>query len=319
MLFRSMAYVREVKAQVGDRVQEGQSLIALDSREIDTALRRIEAQSEEVRSTIPEAESAIAAVKANAELAQTTFNRMQELFNKKSVSNQEFDEASARLKAANAAVAMAQAKRAQIDAKLKQIAQETSAAEVNRSYTAVAAPFTGTVIAKSVEPGNLAQPGAPLLTIEREGALRMEADVEESRLRSIRTGQSVAVKLDGLDRTLSARVTEIVPSVDAASHTGVVKIDLPMTAGLRSGMFGRALFTFGTRQSLVIPSASISEQGQLQSVFVVESSFAHKRLVTVGERHGDRVEVLSGLSAGESIVSPVPDGLSDGSNVEVRP
>ena len=89
--------------------------------------------------------------------------------------------------------------------------------------------------------------------------------------------------------------------------------------GLRSGMFGRALFTFGTRQSLVIPSASISEQGQLQSVFAIEGGFAHKRLVTVGERHGDRVEVLSGLSAGESIVSPVPDGLSDGSNVEVRP
>ena len=94
---------------------------------------------------------------------------------------------------------------------------------------------------------------------------------------------------------------------------------MPSRSAICSGMFGRALFTFGTRQSLVIPSASISEQGQLQSVFVVESSFAHKRLVTLGERHGDRVEVLSGLSAGESIVSPVPDGLSDGSNVEVRP
>ncbi|MEQ1883474.1 MAG: efflux RND transporter periplasmic adaptor subunit [Bryobacteraceae bacterium] len=316
---RIIGYVRDVKVQLGERVQEGQTLVTLDTREVDILIRRIEAQGEEIRSAIPEAESAIAAARANADLAQSTFNRMQELFNKKSISNQEFDEASARLKAASANVAVAQAKRSQLDAKLKQVSQEISSAEVSRSYSTVTAPFSGVVISKAVEPGNLAQPGAPLFTVEREGALRLEADVEESRLVSIRTGQSVAVMLDGLDRAITGRVAEIVPSVDAASRTGVVKIDLPMTAGLRSGMFGRARFPSGRRQSTAVPVNALVQQGQLQSIFVVEDGTAHRRLVTLGERHGERVEILSGIVNGENIVAPVPAGMADGVKVEVRP
>ncbi len=105
------------------------------------------------------------------------------------------------------------------------------ATEVTRSYAEVLAPFAGVVTAKSVEPGNLALPGAPLLTIEREGAYRLEASVEESQLAAIRVGQPVSVTLDGVDRTLDARVSEIVPAVDAASRAYIVKIDLPAIAG----------------------------------------------------------------------------------------
>ena len=102
-----MGYVREVKVQTGDRVREGQLLVTLDARDLDVNSRQAEAALEEVRSSMPEADSAVAGAKANLDLAQTTFNRMQDLFNKKSISNQEFDEASAKLKAAQAAYQMA--------------------------------------------------------------------------------------------------------------------------------------------------------------------------------------------------------------------
>jgi len=316
---RITGYVREVTAQVGDRVREGQLLVTLDARDLENTVRRAEAMGEEIRSAMPEADSAVAAAKANAELARSTFNRMQELFNKKSISNQEFDEASARVKAADATVAMAQAKRTQLDARLRQAIQEMNSAEVMRGYASVAAPFSGTVTAKSVEHGNLAQPGVPLLTIEREGAFRLEAAVDESRLGSIRTGQNVLVKLDGLDRILNARVSEIVPSVNSASRSGLVKIDLPVVAGLRSGMFGHANFSFGSRNVVAIPIGSVVDQGQLQSVFVVEGGTARVRLITLGQRQVERAEVLSGLNAGDSLIFPLPVGLLDGAKVEVGP
>ena len=107
-----MGYVREVKVQAGDRVREGQLLVTLDARDLDVNSRRAEAALDEVRSSVPEADSAVAGAKANLDLAQTTFNRMQDLWNKKSISNQEFDEASAKLKAAQAAYEMARARRA---------------------------------------------------------------------------------------------------------------------------------------------------------------------------------------------------------------
>ena len=264
-----MGYVREVKVQVGDRVREGQLLVVLDARDLDASASRAGAAREEVRSGIPEADSAVAAAKANLDLVQSTFKRMNELYEKKSISDQEFDEASAKLKAAQAGFEMARAKRTQLDSKLSQADQEVRAAQVTRSYAEVQAPFAGIVTAKSVDPGNLAAPGAPLLTIERDG-YRLEAQVEASKLSAIHPGQAVSVTLDGIDRSIDARVSEIVPAVDAASRAYIVKIDLPAEPGMRSGIFGRARFQLGGRDVLAIPAGAVTERGQLQSVFVVE-------------------------------------------------
>jgi RND family efflux transporter MFP subunit len=141
--------------------------------------------------------------------------------------------------------------------------------------------------------------------------------VDESKLGSVRVGQAVEAVLEA-DRKLNARVAEIVPSVDAASRTYIVKLDLPATPQLRTGMFGRAIFPLGTQKVVAIPQGALTERGQLQSVFVVEDGVARTRLVTTGRRTGGGVEVLSGLTAGEKVVLPVPAGLQDGGRVEVR-
>jgi len=314
-----MGYVQQVSVQVGDRVREGQPLVTLDARDLEANLRRAEAGRVEAVSALPEVENGIAAAKANYELAQATFHRIDDLASKKSVSNQEFDEASARLKAAQANYDIAQAKREQLQSKIAQAEQEQRAARIMRDYAAIAAPFAGVVTAKSVEPGNLASPGAPLLTIEREGAYRLEAEVDESKLPAVRAGHSVKVTLDALGRAFDARVSEIVPSVDAVSRAYTVKIDLPAVAQMRSGLFGKASFPLGSRQALAIPSQALQQNGQLQSVFVVANGEARTRLITAGRHFDNAVEVLSGLSAGESVVVAAPPALADGDCVEVRP
>jgi RND family efflux transporter MFP subunit len=289
----------------------------LDARDLDVNLRRAEAGGAEVQSAIPELENATAAAKANLDLAQTTFSRMKELAAKKSISNQEMDEASARLKAAEANYQMMRSRRAQITSKAAVVEQEVRAAGIMRDYARLAAPFSGVVITRTVEPGNLATPGSPLLTIEQDGLYRLEASVDESKLANVRVGQAVEAVLEA-DRKLNARVSEIVPSVDAASRTYIVKLDLPATPNLRTGMFGRAIFPLGVQKVVAVPLAAVMERGQLQSVFVVEDGVAHTRLVTTGRRTGNAVEVLSGLTAAEKVVLPVPVGLQDGARVEVR-
>jgi membrane fusion protein, multidrug efflux system len=314
-----MAYVREVKVQLGDRVREGQTLVTLDSRDQDVNARRAEAAREELRQAVPEADSAVAAAKANFDLAQSTFQRMNELFSKKSISDQEFDEATGKRKAAQANYEMMQARRRQLDSKMAQIEEDIRTAEVARSYTEITAPFAGLVTAKTVEPGILAAPGVPLLTLERDGAYRLEASVEESHLAAIHVGQPVRVELDGVDRTLEARVSEIVPVVDAASRAYTVKIDLPALPVVRSGSFGRALFQIGSRSILTIPASAVTERGQLRSVLVAENGVARTRLITLGQHAGDRVEVLSGLQPGDAVVISAPRDIADGSRIEVQP
>jgi RND family efflux transporter MFP subunit len=212
---------------------------------------------------------------------------------------------------------MMRSRRAQINSKTAVVEQEVRAAGIMRDYSQLAAPFSGVVITRTVEPGNLATPGSPLLTIEQDGLYRLEASVDESKLAGVRVGQAVEAVLEA-DRKLSARVSEIVPSVDAASRSYIVKLDLPATPNLRTGMFGRAIFPLGMQKVVAVPLAALMERGQLQSVFVVEDGVAHTRLVTTGRRTSDAVEVLSGLTAGEKVVLPLPVGLQDGARVEVR-
>ena len=211
-------------------MQAGQTLIVLDRRDLEANLRRAEAARAEAESAIDETESAIAAARANFELARVTHKRFQDLLANASVSQQEFDESQARLRSAEAALEMAASKRRQIEARRSQAEAEIAAARVALGYATLTAPFAALVTERKADPGSLATPGAPLLTLEREGNPRLEASIDESRLGLVRVGESVAVEIDGLNRTVSGRVAEIVPSIDAATRSFTVKIDLPCAA-----------------------------------------------------------------------------------------
>ena len=315
---RVMGHVDQVVAREGDRVDSGRLLAKIDARDLEIAVRQAEAALAEARSARPEAESAISAAAAQRELAQATHRRMKDLFEKRSISNQEMDEATAKLRQAEASAKMAEARLGQLGEKIRQAEQALESARVRLGWVEVKAPFTGRVIERKVEPGNLASPGLPLFLIEQEGIYRLEASIDESRLSAVRTGQSVTVELDAVAGPLQGRVAEIVPLVDAASRSFTAKIDLPGRPGLRSGLYGRARFPAGSRQVLSVPADAVAAQGQLQSVYVAENGYARNRLVTLGARRGNLVEVLSGLQAGDRVIYPPPAGLRDGSLVEVR-
>jgi hypothetical protein len=116
--------------------------------------------------------------------------------------------------------------------------------------------------------------------------------------------------------TLSGTISEIARSLDASSHSFTVKIDLPSSAVVRSGMFGRARFTAGAEDRLTIAAAAIVPRGQLSTIYVVSpDNRAQMRVIDVGARGQDWVEVLAGVSAGERVIlSPV--AISDGTAVK---
>ncbi|MGB9611998.1 MAG: efflux RND transporter periplasmic adaptor subunit, partial [Bryobacteraceae bacterium] len=310
--------IREVRVQAGDTVQPGQVIAVIEAREIDSGLKQAEAARDEARNALPEADNAIAAAKAQLELAQATHRRMKSLFEQKSITQQEFDEVEAKLRMAQANHEMALAKRAQLEQKIRQAESVVAQAATMKGYMEITAPFRGVVVERKAEPGMLAAPGMPVAVVEQASGYRLEASVEENRVKAIRPGTAVEVTIEALGQTMPGRVEEIVPALDPGSRSFTVKIPVagPM---LRSGMFGRARFAMGEKKALMIPAAAVVRQGQVEHVFVVDNGVAKLRLVTTGARRGDRVEVLTGLSAGEVVVSPVPANLRDGSRVEVRP
>jgi multidrug efflux pump subunit AcrA (membrane-fusion protein) len=312
------ANIAEIRVHAGDQVQAGQTLVLLDRRDLEANLRRSEAARAEAESAIDETENAITAARANFELARVTHKRFQDLLAKGSVSQQEFDESQARLKSATAALEMAASKRRQVEARRSQVEAENAAAHVALGYATLTAPFPGLVTERKADPGSLAAPGATLVTLEREGNLRLEASIDESRMGLVRIGESVEVEIDGVNRSASGRVGEIVPSVDSATRSFAAKIDLPALPGLRAGMFGRAAFNTGRREAVLVPEPAVVERGQIRSVFVVEGDTARLRLVTLGEARDGRREVLSGLTAGERIILAPPPLMTDGGRIAIQ-
>jgi RND family efflux transporter MFP subunit len=313
-----MARVVSVKAHEGDHVAAGQTLIILDSDEADARYAGATAAREESRHSIDAANLEISAAKANLDLAQVTHGRLTDLYDKRSISNQEFDESTARLKAAQSAYHAAQARLEEMNSRSEQVAATARLAQISKGYSHIVAPFSGVVVTRNAEPGMTAVPGSPLLTVEREGNHRLEAAVADSHLANIRLGQKVPVQIDALSQQVNATVSEIMPVADPQSRSATVKLDLPALKSLHSGMFGTALFSEGNQTALVVPTDSIIEHGQLSSVLVVEEGFARSRLVTTGKKFASGQVVLSGLSQGEHLIYPIPANVVDGTAVEVQ-
>jgi RND family efflux transporter MFP subunit len=158
-----------------------------------------------------------------------------------------------------------------------------------------------------------------LFEIESEAGYRLEAIVPEAYLRTVRAGQPGEVRLSAADAVYATHVQEIVPEIEAASRTFLVKLPLPANAGVRAGQFGRAVFQTGEREVIVVPRAAVTQQGQLSSVLVIADGIARTRMVRTGEERDGEVEILTGLSPGERVMASRSADLTDGARVEERP
>jgi len=288
-------YVRE-----GERVGKGKVVATIEAAESG-------ATAASAASGVEEAARALVEARSRKKLADTTFDRYRRLFAEQAVTRQEFDVRQSEQEVASEGVARA-------EARLKQARHSAQAASVVAGYGKVASPIAGVVVAKQVEAGQTVFPGTPLVTVEGEGGYRLEVNAPEGLLGKVKPGQSVGVDVDGAPAT--GRVSEIVPLVDPASRTFVVKIDLP-SKGLRSGRYGKALFLTGAQDGIAVPAAAIVERGALTSVWAVSrEGVAKLRLVKVGRKLGGRVEILSGLAPGDRIVTAGMEKVSDSVKVE---
>ncbi len=270
--------IQEVRVREGSIVSKGQTLIVLDSRDLRANLARAEAEVENRR---------------------VHLDRMQQLFKleRGSVAEQELDDATRSFRVAQA---------------------EKQAAAAQLSYTVITAPFAGVITEKKVEIGELASPGRPLLKLEDPHHLRLEATVAEGDLKLISRGDKIPILIDALGQTsLPGTVSQILPAGDPQTHTFLVKVDLPQTAGLKSGMFGRLQLDKGVSQTIVLPRSAMIERGELTGVFVVgEDRVARLRLVRVGRTVGNSAEILSGLNVGERVLTDSSKG-QDGTSIQI--
>jgi len=191
-------------------------------------------------------------------------------------------------------------------------------AEAMLAYATVRAPFDGVVTEKHVLPGDLATPGLPLVAVESTQNLRAEGNIPERLAAGLHIGDSLRAVFDDTPEPVAGKIEELSSAADAVSRSLLVKVALPAGAA-RSGQFTRLLVPAGEADALLVPAEAVTRFGQMERVFVVEQTRAVLRLVKTGRISSSRVELLSGVSAGEQVILTPPAALRDGTPVTVQP
>jgi RND family efflux transporter MFP subunit len=264
-----VAAVKTLRAREGSSVTAGQVLAELDDRELAADVERTEAERRN---------------------AMSRLERLRSVGAEGLVAPQTLEDAERSLRVAEAS--------------------RTAAAALLASAV-IRAPFQGVVTERYIEVGDMATPGKPLLKVEDSRDLRLEVTVAGDESALIQPSQAVEVVIDALGpQALAGTVAVIVPRAEAATQSVTVKVDLPPVPGLKGGLYGRARFTVGREQALTVPAAAVSSVGALDRIYVVGAdNVLRTRLVRVGRRFGDRVEVRAGLEPGEQVLADASLGV----------
>jgi multidrug efflux pump subunit AcrA (membrane-fusion protein) len=312
---RVMAPIIDVRVRAGDRVRRGDVLVTLDARDMHANDARAQATTLSAVASVRAAEADVRAAESAATLARLTHDRVATLQAKRSATTEELDQAAAALATAEAQHSAAQARLAAALAGREAAKAAAAAAAVTTTYATLTAPFDGIVTERSAEPGSMAAPGSALLTLEDPATHRLEVRLDDTRAAQIAPGGHAAVQLDDRDPSMPGQIAEIARS-NPASHTFLVKLDLPAGLAVRSGQFARATFAGPSRRALTMPVSALIRRGQLTFVFVLGSDQrTHLQPVSIGTVVGDRVEVLAGVRQTDRVVTSPPASLTDGTAV----
>lgn len=312
---RITATVREIAVDVGDVVKRGQVLAVLDDRDLAARRAVVGGQQVSLARNVTAAQASIARAQADLELARSRQQRDAELLRTGFVSQAVLDASNASLQAAAANLENARASHAAREADAQALSQEARYADTVLSFSRIAAPMDGVVIARLAEVGTTVVPGAALLRLVDPATLWIAMRVDESAVGRVQVGQPASIRLR-TGETLSGKVARIARQSDAATRELEVHVafDTP-PARFAIDQEAEVAIVAGHAGGVVVPLAALARDRQgRQGVLAVVGSRTEFRPVRTGASDGQRVLVDQGLAAGERVVAR-SEGVKAGQRV----
>lgn len=274
---RTQGLVKSILVEEGDRVTEGQPLAQLDTDALELTLRERE---------------------VNMNSLESNYKRSQELVEQELLSSQEFEQTKFQYEAA---------------------ATQYESAKLQLEYATIRSPFSGIITERLVEVGNLVNANDVVFRTADLDPLLARIHVPEKDIGQVRPGQSVRINVEGSDQTHTGRVSLISPIVDPESGTVKVTVEIRDRMGtLRPGMFTTVNLVIAIQENVLqVEKKALVAEAEGSYAFLFQDGTAEKRLLEIGIAEGDYVEVLSGLSDGDSIITVGQEGLRNGAPVRI--
>jgi|SRR5579871_1851040 len=322
ILARAEGFVQQRNVDIGDRVTSGQLLATIDAPDLDQQVRQARASVEQAQADLERSVAALEQGKANESLAKVTAQRWDNLVKRGVVSKQENDQYQAQYQSQSANVRALE--RAAAAGKSSISAAEANVARLTelQSYLKVRAPFAGVITLRNVDVGTLVNSGNTLLfRLAQTSLLRTYVNVPQSSAADVHVGQSALLSTsESPEVKFPGKVARTANALDPASRTLLVEVQVANPQGkLLPGMYVQVDLNLPRKDPpLLIPSDTLVVRPEGTLVAVVDpGNVVHFRRVTVGRDFGDRIEVLSGMTAGEKAIVNPNDSVKDG--VTVRP
>jgi membrane fusion protein (multidrug efflux system) len=286
--------VREIRVQAGERVRAGEVLAKLD----DTALN----------DAYLSARAAQRSGEVAFEDAKRDLERDTRLHQAGAVSDRDLERSKTQVATAEAALADARARLVSAQEQLEK--------------TTVRAPFVGVVSEREVSPGDVVQPGAHLYTVVDPSSMQLEATVPADQLQSLKLGTPVDFTVSGYGaRRFQGRIERINPSVDPATRQVRIYVTIPnRDQGLVGGLFAEGRVESQRKRAPAIPLAALDPKGTSTEVLRLQSARVRRARVRLGIRDpaAELVEVVEGLSVGDTILLGSSQGLAEGTVVRIQ-
>jgi RND family efflux transporter MFP subunit len=321
ILARADGYLEKRLVDIGDRVQAGQPLAEIAAPELDEQVRQVKAALQQARAALDQTEANLDQGKSNMELARITAERWSKVVARGGVSKQENDQYQAQYQAQIAGV---QSLEKAVAAQRSNVAQaEANVSHINevQGYRQVKAPFAGVITLRNVDVGALVSAGNTLLfRIAQTGTLRTFVNVPQTNASSIHQGEGAELKVSNLPgRVFKGTVARTASSLDPASRTMLVEVQVPNADGaLLPGMYASVqLDDARTSSPVLVPGDSLQVGADGTKVAVLRpDNTVHFQRIEVGRDYGDKLEVLSGLADGDTIIPRPGDSVKEGGKVE---
>jgi RND family efflux transporter MFP subunit len=304
-------YVSSLGVDIGDRVHKGQVLATLEVPEIQD--QHVQAQN-----ALRQHNAELLRAQAEEELRKAIFSRSEGLRKKDAITQQDMEEARAHYKTAQADVELAKSARGGAEARVAEL-------ETLMAYARLTSPFDGVVTRRFVDRGALVQAATannnitPIVTVARIDILRAFIDVPEPDAEFVARGESAVLQVAALSSAQRrGEVTRLAEALDPATRTMRTEVDLDNSSGeLRPGMYGSLTISLENHpRALTIPNAALHREGGASFVYVLEAGRIHRRHVETALASDERVEIVAGVSEGESTIVR-GSGLKEGARARV--
>lgn len=315
----------------GTHVTAGAVLVRLSATEADASLREAEANAAQLEARLGLASAQpfdvsrvpdVLNAKASLDWAEADFNRIKSLLEQKVVSQAEYDQKLTQVQAARQQYQLAQNVAQQSYRGLQAARARVDLARKSASDTVVRAPFNGIVAERLVGTGDYVSRGTKVATVVRIDPVRVELTVPEQYLSLVSAGQAVRLSVDAYPNEMfSAKVRFVSPSLKSDQRALTVEAVAPNPDGrLKPGLFATALLQQRSpAPALLVPASAVETVAGTSRVYVIAAGDkVEERIVTLGEKLGDRVELASGVKAGERVAANPRGKLTDGTRVQVE-